>query len=233
MDRPVIGISMNYMQLGSYHQFHVRDKYVDAVYNNGALPLLIPCMTDRDCLRAYLNKVGALIIIGGMDYPPSLYGEEAHPLTEEAHPRRSKGDYALLETALELNKPVLGICAGMQLLNIFFGGKLIQHIREYDAHFGERSHEVRILGGRWLPQIFGRERIRVNSNHHQAVDPRFLGKGLRIVAQAEDGMVEALEYESPQMVLGIQWHPERIADPELSKPIFEFLNKLARQDIRF
>lgn len=229
MDRPLIGLSMNYMQLGSYHQFHVRDRYVDAVYANGALPLLIPCMTDSDCLRAYLKRVGALIIIGGMDYPPELYNESPHPLTEPAHERRSQGDYALLSAALELHKPVLGICAGMQLLNIYFGGKLIQHLDTLETHLGEKTHPVNILGGRWLPQIFDKKRILVNSNHHQGVDPQHLGQGLSIVATADDGVIEALEYESVQPVIGIQWHPERISDPEVAGPVFAFLNELARK----
>jgi putative glutamine amidotransferase len=227
MDRPVIGISINYMQLGSYHQFHVRDKYIDAVYNGGALPLPIPCTEDKSALRQYLDIVGALVIIGGLDYPPSLYGQEPHPKTEIAHERRAKGDYALLETALEMKTPVLGICAGMQLMNIFFGGKLIQHIGNLDAHFGEKYHQVKILGGRWLPLMLNKEEVLVNSNHHQAVDPEHIGKGLTVVARADDGMVEALEYESDTMVLGIQWHPERITDPELSRAHFDFLNRLA------
>ena len=114
-----------------------------------------------------------------------------------------------------------------QLMNIYFGGKLIQHIENLDAHFGEKYHPVRILGGRWLPRIFGKDEITVNSNHHQGVDPQHIGQGLQVVAKAEDGMVEALEYEAPQMVLGIQWHPERIIDPEVSRPVFQFLNELA------
>ena len=227
MKRPVIGLSMNFMQLGKYHQFHIRDKYIDAVLNNGMLPLLVPCIEDKDALRQYLEQVGALAIIGGLDYPPDLYGEALHPETELAHGRRVKGDYLLLETALEMKLPLLGICAGMQLLNIYFGGKLIQHIGNLDAHYGEKYHPVRILGGRWLPRIFGKEEILVNSNHHQGVDPEHIGTGLQVVAQAEDGMVEALELDVPQMVLGIQWHPERIADPEVSRPVFAFLKELA------
>ena len=228
MPRPLIGLSMNYMQLGSYHQFHVRDKYIDAVVAAGALPCPLPCTDDKVALRQYLEPLGAVIIIGGMDYPPALYGENPHPQTEEAHERRVKGDLALLETALELKKPLLGICAGMQLLNVHFGGGLIQHIPELDDHYGEKYHQVEILGGRWLPRIFGKERIMVNSNHHQAVDPQRVGAGLEIVARTGDGMVEALEYSSEQMVLGIQWHPERIADPAVGRPVFEFLAELAK-----
>lgn len=228
MPRPRIGLSMNFMLLGSYHQFHVRDKYVDAVFANGALPCPIPCTDVKAALRQYLESVGSVIIIGGLDYPPALYGELPHPRTEPAHERRTKGDFALLETALELKKPLLGICAGMQLINVFFGGGLIQHMDNLDAHFGEKYHPVKILGGRWLPRMFEKDTILVNSNHHQAADPQRIGVGLEVVATAEDGTVEALEYRSGQMVLGIQWHPERIADPEVSRPVFEFLAELAK-----
>jgi putative glutamine amidotransferase len=226
MKRPMIGVSMNFMQLGQYHQFHVRDKYIDAVYNSGAQPLPIPCLADKSCLQDYLALVGAVIFIGGMDYPPHLFGQEIHPKTELTHERRVEADFLLLETAMEMQLPVLGICAGMQLINIFFGGQLIQHIEQYDNHYGEKYHQVR-LSGHWLPQIYGKEEILVNSNHHQGVHPQHIGEGLQVVAVAEDGMIEALEYEAPQMVLGIQWHPERITDPEVSKPIFAFLKHQA------
>ncbi len=225
--RPRLGVSMNYMQLGSYHQFHVRDKYIDAVFAGGALPCPIPCTDDKAALRQYLESVGAVVIIGGLDYPPALYGELPHPRTEPAHARRTQGDFALLETALELKKPLLGICAGMQLINVFFGGGLIQHMDNLEGHFGEKYHPVKILGGRWLPRIFGRAELLVNSNHHQAVDPNRIGKGLEVVARAADGTVEAVEYGSEQMLLGIQWHPERIADPSVGRVVFEFLAKMA------
>ena len=228
MPHPRIGVRMNYMRLGSHHQFHVRDKYIDAVFAAGALPCPLPCTDDKAVLRQYLEPLGAVIVIGGLDYPPELYGEALHPKTELAHERRVKGDFSLLETALELEKPLLGICAGMQLLNVFFGGALIQHIPELDTHYGEKQHPVEILGGRWLPRIYGEGRITVNSNHHQAADPNRIGAGLKVVAQAEDGMVEALEHDSEQMVLGIQWHPERMADSALGGAVFRFLVKLAK-----
>lgn len=228
MNHPVIGISMNYMRLGQHHQHHLRAKYIDALYANDAIPLLIPCIPDEKYIRYYLGQIGALIIIGGLDYPPSLYGQEPHPMVELCDQRRVDSDFLLVKTALEMKVPLIGICAGMQLLNIYFGGKLIQHIDNLDHHFGEKYHKIEITGGRWLPQIFDKTDIIVNSNHHQGIDPQYIGKGLQIVARADDGMIEALEYESEHMVLGIQWHPERIADPEVSRPVFQFLNQLAR-----
>lgn len=223
MNRPIIGISMNYMQLGSYMQFHLRDKYVNALYEHGALPLLIPSFEDKILLKQYLDMVQGLIIIGGMDYPPALYGEEADLLTEPMELRRAKSDMLLVETILEAKKPLLGICAGMQLLNIYFGGKLIQHLDSLDTHYGEKYHEIEITDSRWLGQIFCEKSLKVNSNHHQGLDPLHIGKGLKPVAFAKDGVVEAVEYASEQMVLGIQWHPERIEDLEHRKRIFDFL----------
>jgi putative glutamine amidotransferase len=226
MDKTMLGLSMNYMQLGKYHQFHIRDRYIDTVYESGVVPLPIPCFSERKTLRKYLELVKGLVIIGGLDYPPGLYGQSPHPKVELAHDRRVSSDFLLLELALKMKLPVLGICAGMQLMNIFFGGKLIQHLEPLDSHFGETFHSVKLEDGRWLPQIFGPGPLMVNSNHHQGVDPEHIGQGLKVAARAEDGVIEALEYDCDQFLLGIQWHPERIPDPELRLPIFRFMSQL-------
>ncbi|MBP7310635.1 MAG: gamma-glutamyl-gamma-aminobutyrate hydrolase family protein [Candidatus Cloacimonetes bacterium] len=225
--RPLIGISTNYMKLGSYMQFHIRDKYVNALYDHGALPLLIPSIADKTLLNQYLEMVQAVIIIGGMDYPPELYGEQTHPKTEPMEMQRALSDMYLVELCLQMQKPLLGICAGMQLINIFFGGKLIQHLDNLEMHHGEKEHEIRISGGRWLKPILGWDSCIVNSNHHQGIDPQHLGKGLSPVAFSPDGGIEALEYEADSMILGIQWHPERMRDLEHRKSIFEYLCRLS------
>ncbi len=222
MDRPVIGLSMNYMQLGSYHQFHIRGKYIEAIYDYGGLPLPIPCLPDEELLKQYIDKIDGLIIIGGMDYPPDMYGQEVHPKADIMHERRAKADPMLVKLILQTNKPVLGICAGMQLLNICTGGKLIQHLETTDNHFGEKYHEITVSDSRWLSQIFPKEKLVVNSNHHQGIDPNYVGKGFKVVANAYDDVIEAMELEGEQMVLGIQWHPERISDLEHRKLLFEF-----------
>jgi len=222
MDRPIIGLSMNYMQLGSYHQFHIRDKYIDAVYDYGGLPLPIPCLTDEAALQQYIDKIDGLIIIGGMDYPPEMYGQDLHPKADIMHERRAKSDPLLVKLILKTMKPVLGICAGMQLLNICTGGKLIQHMDTTDNHFGEKYHEITLSESRWLSQIIKEDKYIVNSNHHQGIDPSYVGKGLKVVATAYDGVIEAMELEGEQMVLAIQWHPERITDLEHRKRLFEF-----------
>jgi putative glutamine amidotransferase len=213
---------MNYMQFGSYHQFHIRDKYIDAVYEHGGLPLPIPCLTDETAMQQYVDIIDALIIIGGMDYPPEMYGQEVHPKADIMHERRATSDPLLVSLILKTNKPVLGICAGMQLLNICQGGKLIQHLEQVDNHLGEKYHEITITESRWLSQIIPGKTITVNSNHHQGIDPNYIGKGFKVVATAADGVIEAMELEGDQMVLAIQWHPERITDLEHRKRMFEF-----------
>lgn len=228
MNRPVIGLSMNFMQLGSYHQFHIRDKYIDAVYDYGGLPLPVPTLTDKKALQQYIDMIDGLIIIGGMDYPPQMYGQEAHPKADIMHDRRAISDPLLVELILKTMKPVLGICAGMQLLNICKDGKLIQHLETVDNHLGEKYHEITLTESRWLSQIVPGKSIVVNSNHHQGIDPNFIGTGFKIVAKADDGVIEAMELDSKQMVLAIQWHPERITDIEHRKHMFEYFVNRAK-----
>jgi len=214
---------MNYMQLGSYHQFHIRNKYIDAVFDYGGLPLPVPTLTDKTALQQYIDMIDALIIIGGMDYPPSMYGQKPHPKADIMDERRAESDPMLVELILKTQKPVLGICAGMQLLNICQGGQLIQHLETVENHLGEKYHEIALTESRWLSQILPDETIIVNSNHHQGIDPNHVGKGFKVVATASDGVIEAMELEGEQMVLAIQWHPERITDLEHRKRLFEFL----------
>ncbi len=236
---PIVGISMNYMKLGSYHQFHIRDRYVDAVTESGGLPLPIPCTGDSAVISQYLDLIGALIIIGGQDYPAHLYGQRPHPMIEPTHPRRVRSDLMLFESALERGIPCMGICAGMQLMNISTGGQLIQHITPevigqngirpcLENHYGEVCHPISISGGKWLPQIFDTDTIMVNSNHHQTLHPDHIGRGFKVVATAPDGIIEAIEYDSTHFVLGIQWHPERLTNLGHRRAIFGFLVTQAR-----
>jgi putative glutamine amidotransferase len=237
MSRPVIGISMNFMKLGQYEQFHIRDKYIDAVYDNGGLPLPLPCFSDAEIISQYVSKADAVIIIGGMDYPPDLYGQNPHPQADIMTRRRAESDLLLFAEVMKQKKPLLGICAGLQLMNIATGGSLIQHLVNTVYHQGEKYHPISIYPSRWLPEIFGTDRIIVNSNHHQGIDDNAIGKGFSVVARADDGQIEAIEYDCEHFVLGIQWHPERIscsaeyakaytAEHDIQKQIAEHRNTL-------
>lgn len=227
--QPVIGISMNYSLLGSYHQFHIRNKYIDAVAAAAALPLPLPCTNSGRSVTAYLNMVDALIIIGGLDYPAAMYGLEDVPEMQLCDARRSASDPLYFLTALELGMPIVGICAGLQLMNIATGGSLIRHLPTTRDHTGEAYHPVKITAGKWLNRIFDADEITVNSNHHQAVDPKRVGRGAVVCATAMDGVIEALEFDFPQMVLGVQWHPERITDDTHRRKFFDFLSLQAEK----
>jgi putative glutamine amidotransferase len=197
---------------------------LDALFKNGALPILIPSIEDKQVLMQYLDMVSFIIIIGGLDYPPFLYKEKQHPKTEPMEMHRAISDLYLLDLALKMGKPVLGICAGMQLINISFGGKLIQHLDNVDIHYGEKMHDIYVQkDSYWLSQIIPEGKILVNSNHHQGVDPTHIGKGLKVAAVSSDGCIEALEYNSEQMILGIQWHPERMQDTDHRYRLFDFI----------
>ena len=226
---PVIGISMSFMLLGSYHQYHIRNRYIDAVRASGALPLPIPCTTDTQSIRQYLDMADAMLFIGGSDYPPHLFGQEPHPKLNPMEDIRWQADLMLLPAAIAKGLPILGICAGHQLMAICHGGRLIQHLEQVATHTGENYHPVRITSGRWLARIFSEKELTVNSNHHQAIDPSDPGKGLSVVALAPDGVIEAVEADLPQMVLGLQWHPERITDPIHRQMVFSFLTDRARE----
>ncbi|HEU4760349.1 MAG TPA: gamma-glutamyl-gamma-aminobutyrate hydrolase family protein [Dehalococcoidia bacterium] len=155
-----------------------------------------------------------LLLTGGADVNPSLYGERRRPLTDRPNRRRDANELVLLRQALERDLPVLAICRGHQLLNVALGGALLQNV-EADGHRwtdgGDSSwHEVRLEDSGRLAGVYGpRAVLRVNSRHHQAVTPERLAPALRPVARSADGLVEGMEAEGHRWVVGVQWHPER------------------------
>jgi putative glutamine amidotransferase len=190
--------------------------YFDAIELAGGSPVVLaPCQTDR-ALRDALEPLGGLVVSGGPDTPPVRYGQEPHPKTNPVHPRRDEFDFRCLGMAIEMGLPVLAICYGCQLLNIHFGGTLIQDLpslrpseEKHSATEGRVFHEARILPGTKLAGILGVEQLEVNSSHHQAVEK--LGKGLRIAARSMTGVIEGIETTDDRFVLGTQWHPEGLA----------------------
>ena len=152
------------------------------------------------------------MLTGGIDVDPNLYGEQPHPEVEAWNRPRDEFELALLRDALARDLPVLAVCRGHQLLNVSFGGSLLQHIESgehEDADYVSRVHEVRLSDPSRLLAVYGEDRIVVNSRHHQAVTPDRVAPGLRVTALTPDGLVEGLESESHRWVVGVQWHPER------------------------
>jgi putative glutamine amidotransferase len=172
----------------------------------------------------------ALVLTGGIDVDPAKYGAtERHPKVKETAPARDDMEIAYLRAAAERDMPVLAICRGHQVLNVGFGGGLLQHIDsgEHRADFRteghpSRWHDLTIDDGSLLADVFGSSRLRINSRHHQAVTPDVLAPGLRPVAFADDHgrtLVEGMESEQHRWVVGVQWHPERL---EPQEPDFAF-----------
>jgi putative glutamine amidotransferase len=172
------------------------------------------------------------------DIDPQKYGQqERHPKSAAADPRRDNADELLLQDAFNLRKPILGVCYGMQSLNVWRTGTLVQHLETPITHRAERTlaraHRVALEPESLLAQIVapagGSTELWVNSSHHQGVNAA--GDGLRVVARAEDGVVEALEGTSPgQFVLAVQWHPERIFDEDAAaRAIFDAFIQAAQK----
>jgi putative glutamine amidotransferase len=201
--------------------------YVRAVEEAGGRPVLLP--PSGEGAEETLAALDGLVLAGGADIDPSLYGARRDPATTGIRPDRDRAEMALVARALEREMPVLGVCRGMQMLNVCRGGDLVQHLGDGDAGRLHRRapgrfsrHEVAIRRDSRLGRILG-DRALVPSHHHQAVGA--LGEGLEAAAWAEDGTIEALEDPGRELVLGILWHPEEGED----RMIFEALVAAARR----
>jgi gamma-glutamyl-gamma-aminobutyrate hydrolase PuuD len=203
--------------------------YAQRVSDAGAVPMLIPSVEKREIIETLLDMANGVLLIGGKDYPPSYYGELPHEKTGMDR-LRPHFDIAFGEAVMRRELPVLGICAGCQLLNIISGGKLIQHLPNADEHTGGTFHEAQVIKDGFFARAVGKatgEKITVNSFHHQALDPVHPGKNLAVTAVAFDGSIEAVELPGERMVLGVQFHPERMDD--LAPGIFGLLKEEAQK----
>ena len=210
------------------------DKYVAAVAANGAEPVEISLGLTPEESQSLAQTLDAVVLPGSpADVEPSLFHATRHPKTAESDAARERTDFALLDHAVTEHKPVLAICYGVQSLNVFLGGALVQDIpsaihtkiqHAWAGHEGpEPHHEVTLDAGSRLAQLAGSTQARVNSSHHQSVlQP---GKNLRVVAHAPDGVIEAVEWTGDaNWIVGVQWHPERmVAADELSQSLFREL----------
>jgi putative glutamine amidotransferase len=202
--------------------------YVHAVVSAGGLPILIPMISDLTKLTDLLSRLDGLLLPGGIDLHPSHYGEEVHPLTEKADLELDEFEITLASWALQNDIPVLGICRGMQLINIVLGGTLIQDIDDQYpdsiAHSNRvwsrahLAHNIIVEPGSRMETILGTREVKVNSLHHQAIKEP--GKGVRITGRAPDGVPELLEVTGYRFVMAAQCHPEEIYSIE---PAFKLL----------
>jgi putative glutamine amidotransferase len=210
--RPRIGISLDADT--SHGRYELKRTYVEAVLGAGGLPILVPFLTveqDED----YLGLIDGLVLSGGgFDVPPALYGEESREVCGPLIPERTETELRLVRAALARRVPVLGVCGGMQLLNVALGGSLFQDLpadagiegHQQPAPKDVPSHDVEVAAGTRLAALVGAGRLRVNSTHHQAV--KVVGPELVVSARAMDGVVEGIELPGHPFAIGVQWHPE-------------------------
>ncbi|HTH98012.1 MAG TPA: gamma-glutamyl-gamma-aminobutyrate hydrolase family protein [Stellaceae bacterium] len=222
MSRPVIiGLTLDHEMpvpgISGYSKFPyyaIRENYAGAVIRAGGVPLALPHAPEL--VATYAAMIDGLIVTGGaFDVDPAFYGESARHVTVTTKDRRTAFEFGITRAMLEMDKPVLGICGGEQLLNVVLGGTLIQHIpdavpealaHEQPNPRDQPGHDVTIFDNTLLRRLSGVSRVAVNSAHHQAV--RDAAPGAIVNALAPDGVIEGIEHPGYRFCLGVQWHPE-------------------------
>lgn len=221
MPPPLIGVPASTALEPWYSpSYTLPSSYLRAIEAAGAVPLLIQPTQNTDTLAAVYDRCESILFAGGEDVHPSAYGAAPHPNLELTNPQRDTAELWLARRALADKKPILGICRGLQLLNVALGGTLYQDLpAEYPSSivhtFGDLrrdfralSHTITIEPDSWLAETLGVAELPVNSLHHQAI--RDLAAGLRPVAWAADGVIEAVEGVGPGFVVAVQSHPELV-----------------------
>jgi putative glutamine amidotransferase len=239
MAKPWIGIPTRYHEKSEYIG-QIRH-YLDVVLWAGGLPLMIPTTDDRSVVEEYVQRVQGILLPGSpTDIDPQHYGAAPHERLGKLYPDRDATDFAILDLVEKRpSVPVLGICFGVQSLNVHRGGSLVQDIpavvakpEKHDENDGKppARHVIRIAEDSVVGRLAGGAELEVNSYHHQAVEKP--GRNLRAVAFANDGVIEAVEDTAGRFVLGVQWHPERgwKEDP-FSKALFTTFIERARASL--
>lgn len=220
MNSPVVGITAFCDCEKTKKYTKIRCSYVNAVYRAGGTPIIIPPFDSNKKLHDYIDLIDALVLSGGEDVAPSSYGEDKVIELENINPDRDRWEISLFKEAYKTELPILGICRGMQLINVALGGSLYQDIDHQldcglnhiplDLRKRENleyvSHKVNIIKNTYLDQILGSAQLEVNSHHHQAI--KEIARDLNVVARSECGIIEAVENNSSSFLIGVQWHPE-------------------------
>jgi len=219
MKKPIIGIVLDLAKDGEKYSYSCRPWYaLRADYSNmvekaGGLPVLLPYIED---IQSQINMIDGLLIPGcDEDINPKFYGQEIKSDKVKTNDRRASHELSLVKEALRKDIPVFGICNGLQIINVFLGGTLIQHIP--DSHKSDINHEqghpkyvpthdIIVDDNTILSELTETKIVKVNTTHHQAIDK--VGNGLIVSARAPDGIIEAIESKDYKFLVGVQWHPE-------------------------
>jgi putative glutamine amidotransferase len=229
--RPVIGFNGDFIAASKVNRAHMRINvgYFDCVSQAGGLPVVMPPFGNEADIASFLDMVDGFVLTGGLDLDPRRQGQPGHASIQPMAERREESDRILVRLLLKRRMAVLGIAVGMQQLNLACGGSLFLHLPEeqpralphYDPSCqGPHRHAVLLQTGTRIDELYGNGEILVNSQHHQAV--KQVGSGLRISAQAPDGIIEAIETIDPKwFCIGVQWHPESETASALDMQLFE------------
>ncbi len=227
-NKPLIGISLGYGTKNS-----VNSVYVESVLRNGGVPYLLPVTDDVELLRQIMAELDGIILTGGEDITPFFYGEEKHPKLEDLNSKRDLYDLTLFKLATDRNVPVLGICRGLQLINVAMGGTLYQDIpTEHPSEVNHRpghsevAHDVNLVSGSVVSELMGQSRIQVNSKHHQGIEK--LAPGLKVTGWSPDSIPEIVEAYPIRSIMAVQFHPEDFAgkgDAQMGKLFKHLVDK--------
>lgn len=234
MTRPLIGIGSDILQVeGERERAFVFLTYVEALRKAGAIAVLIP--PQPESVRDLVASLDGILLAGGDDCDPTLYGERPHASVEPMDVRRQANELEIARTAREAGIPTLGVCLGMQMMNVAGGGSLVQdidsqvgsEIRHTGPPENRSRHDVRVEGGTRLASLVPALELNVNSSHHQAIAR--MADGLRASAHAPDGIVEGLEDPNHPFYIGVQWHPEDMSGESSASTIFGSFVEAARR----
>ncbi len=223
--KPLIGILTNILTvesgiLAGTKRIYVNRDYVNSILRAGGTPILLPIISNEEAMCNQIEAVDAILISGGFDVHPHNYNEEPSHLLEAVSLERDEYEMAVIKHAYQLQKPIFGVCRGMQLINVVFGGTLYQDIANFFPNLSfqhtqksnrdDVSHTVDIKQNSWLSSVFQKESLLTNSFHHQAI--KNLASGFQATAWAKDGVIEGIEKIDGSFVAGVQWHPEMMTE---------------------
>ncbi len=243
MSYPVIALSTTQNNTASgIPQYSIGVNYVLSLIKAGACPLMIPSNMPLEALQELIPHLDGVLFTGGGDIHPSYYGGKEHPLVSDIEPERDLLEAHLLKEAMQVHLPILGICRGFQVINVYLGGSLFEDIQAQSSQYLKHNyfpgwprnylaHQVSLLPGSSLAEILGGSLISVNSLHHQGIDQ--LSDRLEALGSAPDGILEAYQIRDYPYGLAVQWHPEWLQEDAGMRALFRSFVQAAemyRQD---